>query len=387
MQSLKKSCYKSCCALVAAAAFLIVASAVGFGQTGSASPVPSPSPSPSPARKGNDALPPTEGDADEPTPAKDAAQPARVDYFFPDLAPDATTFKTKLVDLRLGFAILTDYTVVGQNSLSRAQVGPQASVFDLRSGRFLLSGKINFKRPWSFSIAGDYDEHRDRGDRLFDFVDWAVTIPLWKKARITLGKQKEPFIFEVIAVAAFLPQQERILNPFFATRNVGIRYHDNYLKDKMSFSVGVFNDWFQSDLKFQESGFQVSGRLTGLPIESQDHRTFLHLGVGLRYNGANQEQMRFRGRPESNVIDNYVDTGNFPAKYAKQIALEALYNRGSFSVLAEYTQAWVNSPVNGNPSFNGSYVTGSYFLTGDYRLQQKDRQHRLDCSKVALGGR
>jgi phosphate-selective porin len=175
----------------------------------------------------------------------------------------------------------------------------------------------------------------------------------------------------MVAVASFLPQQERVLNAFFVSRNIGVRYQDNYLKDKMSFRVGVYNDWFRSGLKFRESGFQVSGRLTGLPIESKDHRTFLHLGVGLRYNGADKDQMRFRGRPETNVIDYYVDTGNFQAKYAKQLSLETLYNKGAFSVLGEYTQAWVNSAVKGNPSFNGSYVTGSYFLTDDYRAYDK----------------
>lgn len=53
------------------------------------------------------------------------------------------------------------------------------------------------------------------------------------------------------------------------------------------------------------------------------------------------------------------------------VSLEALYNKRSFSVLAEYTQAWVNSPAMRNPSFNGSYVTVSYFLTNDTRAYDK----------------
>jgi phosphate-selective porin OprO and OprP len=89
--------------------------------------------------------------------------------------------------------------------------------------------------------------------------------------------------------------------------------------------------------------------------------------MGMRYNGADKGQMRFRGRPEANSIDYYVDTGNFNASHAKQLSLEALYNIRKFSVLAEYTQAWVDAPASGNPSFNGSYVTASYFLTNDTR--------------------
>jgi phosphate-selective porin len=135
----------------------------------------------------------------------------------------------------------------------------------------------------------------------------------------------------------------------------------------MSFSVGIYNDWFQHDVSFADSGSQVSGRLTGLPLASTDGRDFLHLGVGLRYVGADSGELRYKGRPESNVIDDYVDTGTFPAKYARQLALEALYNAGPFSILTEYAHAWVESPEKGNPAFNGSYVTASYVLTGENR--------------------
>jgi phosphate-selective porin OprO/OprP len=376
-----KNCrYKSCGVLVAAAAFLIFASMPGFGQTGSPSPspsaspaslaaTPSPSPTPSPARRRDDAPPSITGDSDEPE--TNTAQPAPVNYFFPDLTPGLTTYNNKYFSVRVAFAVFTDYTFIGQDSISRAQVGPQASKFDLRAARIGLTGQIKFKRPWTYVIARDFNENRVDGDRLFDGLDFYLTIPLWKKARITLGKQKEPFIYEMVGDSANLPQQERVLNPFFTSRNVGIRYQDNYLNDKMSFSVGVYNDWFQSDRSFHNSGTQVSGRLTGLPIESKDGRSYLHLGVGFRHIGADDGKLRYKGRPESNVTDNYVDTGNFPAKYARQLALEALYNKGPFSVLSEYVHAWVNSSATGNPEFSGFYVTGSYVLTGENRPYDK----------------
>ncbi len=93
--------------------------------------------------------------------------------------------------------------------------------------------------------------------------------------------------------------------------------------------------------------------------------------MSYRYNGADAGKMRFRGRPESNVTDYYVDTGNFAAKYANELAFESLYDRGSFSVLTEYVKAWVASPQSGNPSFSGSYIVGSYVLTGEPRPYDK----------------
>ncbi len=90
-----------------------------------------------------------------------------------------------------------------------------------------------------------------KGDRVVDALDLYISIPLWKKARVRVGKQKEPFIYEMLGDSANLPQAERILNPFFEKRNVGIRYMDNWVKNKISFSFGVYNDWFQNGNSFK----------------------------------------------------------------------------------------------------------------------------------------
>ena len=202
---------------------------------------------------------------------------------------------------------------------------------------------------------------------VFDAVDYNLTIPLWKNARITIGKEKEPCVYEIVGDAAFLPQQERILNPFFFQRNRGIKYSDNFLKDRIALSVGIFNDWKTQHVKFSDGGIQVAGRLTGLPVFAKDGREYLHVGVGARYYGADQGKVRFQGRPESNVIDNYVDTGNIQASHATELAFEALYTNGPYNVLSEYAHAWVSSPVMQDPGFSGFYVTGNYVLTGENR--------------------
>jgi phosphate-selective porin len=355
--------------MAAAAAFLIFASMQGFAQAASPSLSPSATPKPLTTRGWNESPPSITGDTDHPE--TNDAQPAPVDYIFPDLAPGITTYNSEHFSVRVAFAVFTDYTFITQDAASTKQVGRQPGKFDLRAARIGLTGLIKFKRPWTYLIARDFNENRQEGDRLFDGLDFYVTIPLWKKARVSIGKQKEPFIYEMVGDAANLPQQERVLSPFFTSRNVGIRYLDNYLNDRMAFSVGVYNDWFQSDRSFKNSGTQVSARLTGLPIDSKDGREFLHLAVAFRHVGADDGKLRFKGRPESNVTDNYVDTGNFSGKYARQLALEALYNRGPFSVLTEYVHAWVASTETGNPEFNGFYVTGSYVLTGENRPYDK----------------
>lgn len=330
--------------------------------TSEVSPSPNISPSPSPSPTATPEPVATPEDANP-------APPPQVRYFFSDFPPNKTSWKSKYIDLSIAFALLADYTFVGQDATSRSQVGPQASIGDLRAGRFVFYGQFKTKRPIGYFVAADFNEIRTPGQRFFTWLDMYLIFRLWGNARLTVGKQKEPFIYEMVGDAANLPQQERFLNPFFNTRNVGIKYMQNFADDKLLLQIGVYNDWFLTD--FKKSGTQVSGRLSGLPYYSKDGREYLHLAVGLRYNQADDGVMRFRGRPENNKIDYYVDTGTFPAKYAKQISLEALYNRKGFSILAEYTHAEVESKEMQNPGFSGFYTTASYVLSGENRPYDK----------------
>jgi len=354
---------------IVAVSFLMLASTIGVGQTSEPSATPTPGSVPSPTPTPVTAASPTPTPTPEPDPDTPLLPPRG--YFVRDASAKLVYFENKYFTFQANFGVLADYTFIGQDARSRSQVGPQASKFDLRAARVVLAGLIKFKRPWTYFFMGDINELRQEGDRVMDALDLYVSLPLWKKARLRVGKQKEPFIYEMVGDSANLPQTERILNAFFETRNVGFRYMDNWVKDKISFSFGVYNDWFQNGNSFKKSGTQFSARLTGLPVESKKKKEFLHLGVAFRYNGADAGKMRFKGRPESNVTDYYVDTGSFEAKHSNALALEALYNRGSFSVLTEYVKAWVESPKYGNPSFSGAYIIGSYVLTGETRRYDK----------------
>ena len=367
MMSIKIRTYGVFRITIVGVSFLVLASTTCVGQTSEPSATPTPehvsSPTPTPVTAASP-TPTPEPDPDEPL------LPPR-GYLIRDASPKLVYFENKYFTFQANFGVLADYTFVGQDAKSRAQVGPQASKFDLRAARVVLAGLIKFPRPWTYFFMGDVNELRKQGDRVVDALDLYVSIPLWKKARVRVGKQKEPFIYEMIGDSANLPQAERMLNAFFENRNVGIRYMDNWAKDKISFSFGVYNDWFQNGNSFKKSGTQFAARLTGLPVESRKKKEFLHLGVAYRYNGADDGTMRFKGRPESNVTDYYVDTGNFEAKRANELAFEALYNRGSFSVLTEYVKAWVESTQYENPSFSGAYIIGSYVLTGETRPYDK----------------
>jgi phosphate-selective porin OprO/OprP len=93
----------------------------------------------------------------------------------------------------------------------------------------------------------------------------------------------------------------------------------------------------------------------------------MHLGVAGRYTEPRRGEVRYTARPESNVSDNFLDSGTFAADDAIHLGLEALWNEGPFSILAEYIYAWVDAPASGDPEFYGYYVTASWVLTGETR--------------------
>ena len=301
-----------------------------------------------------------------------AEAPTPPDYLFPDLDKKLTTLDGKLASAQLGVALIGDYTYITQNAVSVQQVGTQPSQWELRAARFVLHGELRFfSRPWIYLAAWDYNELHKPEDRVLDPYDLQVAIPLWGEARIAIGRQKEPFVYEMAADSASLPQQERILTPFFTNRNIGLRYYDNLLDGRLSVGAGVYNDWFTHGRSFNHNGTQADVRLGGLPVLADEGRHWLHVAVAARYIGPDEGNLRFQGRPESNVTDDYVDTGAFAASHATLVAAEAVYTLCGISLFGEYVHTWVSSAGSGNPEFTGLYAGAAWVLTGENRPYDK----------------
>jgi phosphate-selective porin OprO and OprP len=291
-------------------------------------------------------------------------------FVLPDLPFDVaekTTLRVKWFTLRPGVVLIADYNAFSQDVASVSQVGEQPDHWDDRAARLMLSGRIG--EHVTYLAAGEYKGFETNPETTWEVTDVSLTLPLGSPAtRLTVGKTKETFAYEMVGDAANLPQQERVLTPFFVSRNVGAKItHVFGTHHRMTASGGVFNDWWVKGDAFADSGTDVTARVTGLLSDEDSGRRFLHLGVSGRYFGADANTIRYKARPESNVTDNYLDTGNLSGDHAWHIGLEALWNHGPYSVLAEYIHASVASPASGNPAFYGWYITGSWVLTGETR--------------------
>jgi phosphate-selective porin OprO and OprP len=278
-------------------------------------------------------------------------------------------FETPWLTVNPGLVLIGDYTAFSQDANSLVQVGRQENRAEFRAFRLVLLGRMGTDYQASYLLAVEYNGLDRDPNQNWELMDLAFTFPIGSPAtKLTVGKTKETFDYEMVGDSANLPHSERVLNPFFVSRNIGAKVTHVIGEDqRMTISVGAFNDWWAKGDDYGDAGTDVTARMTGLLWDEKQGTRFLHLGLSGRYVGADNNTLRYRARPESNVSSYYVDTGDLPADHAWHIGLEALWNEGPYSVLAEYNRAWVNSPSTGDPQFHGYYVTASWILTGETR--------------------
>jgi len=305
------------------------------------------------------AMPPTLGGVH-------AAEGPPPDYLLPDVPVGTLVHDGERYLVRPIAAILGDYTSFEQDQASLAQVGEQEDTPDIRAARFGVVVRSKGERGWDAYFAVDYQEERTREDNVFQLYDLRFRIP-FGAVKLDVGKQKQPFIYEVVGLSLLNSQQERILSPFFVTRSIGAQVSGPLAGDRMTWAAGWFNDWLETGASFSDNANDYVARITGLASVSADNMDYLHLGLALRRVGPDAGTIRLSGRPESNVTDKYVDTGDFSADYAGEVALEAVWDKGPFTLAAEHVSLKTEAPGSGNPQFSGSYVVLSWRVTGESR--------------------
>jgi phosphate-selective porin OprO/OprP len=290
-------------------------------------------------------------------------------YAFPDLPPlkpPSPEKQARFFNIRPTLAAIGDWTNFHQDATSLGQFGEQQDQFQVRSMRLKLVGSIGNGYKVGFQVGGEYKGFDTEPEQMWQLTDLALTFPLGDRTKLTIGKTKETFSYERVGDAANMPHSERVLNPFFVSRNMGARItHVLGREKRATLSYGLYNDGW--DINSATSrGWDISARVTMLVWDVPAANQFLHLGVAYRH-VASDGTLRYNGRVETNVGDNFLDTGNIAADSADHFGGEALLNVGPVSLLGEYVTAHVNSPTLKNPRFAGYYLTGSWVLTGETR--------------------
>jgi phosphate-selective porin OprO/OprP len=239
--------------------------------------------------------------------------------------------------------------------------------------RFGVIGIIKRKRPWIYTIFGATNafskgfDTRDTDD--FGWFDYRLDIPVFETKTLSIGKQKEPQSMERTMSMIAIPFQERTAaaDALMASRNVGIVLSGTEFDGRMSWAGGLFNDWLDTGGSRSDSSNQFIGRLTGLPMITQDESNLLHLGIGIRLSDA-KEGFATATEPEVNMSPAFLDTGEFrTADGIDTFNYELSWRKGPMWISSEYTSTKIDGAPNGDYQFSGHHIAASWILTGEMR--------------------
>jgi phosphate-selective porin OprO/OprP len=294
----------------------------------------------------------------------------------PILAQKWNQIHTKWFNLNFGMAFILDHNIVSQNDISIGQVGKVEPATEFRGERLMATGNLLFfKHPWRYMISANFNGlDAPPGDKKFSFIDWNFEIPFGKNGGwITVGKQKEGVGHEYVAPGTQLMFMERGsgVPMIVRQRNIGIRFSNSILKQRATYTIGFFNNYWETGKSFSDNGSQITMRVTALPIYTSD-ADLLHVGIGYRYTDATDGKLSYKAKPEVNTAPSFINTGSFNASAANTLMLELIKVNGPVSFIAEYMSNSVRSVDANNPNFHYWQIGADWFITGENRRYNKN---------------
>lgn len=262
--------------------------------------------------------------------------------------------------LKVGGRVQNDWLWIGEDKDLKGDVGEQEDGTEFRRVRLyfegLIYGNVEYKLQLDFA-GGD----ADLKDVYLGLLDFPV-------GKLRLGHFKEPFSLEELTSSKYITFLERALpNAFAPSRNAGFMLHSSAFEDRMTWAAGVFRDTDDYGEDVDDGGYNVTGRVTVLPIYEDKGASLLHLGAAYSYRNPD-DALRYRERPEAHLTSRFVDTGTFASDRVDLWGLEAAWVSGPLSVQAEYIRTDADRTGAGSDvDFDGYYVQASYFLTGEHR--------------------
>lgn len=301
--------------------------------------------------------------------------------------------RTKPFTAVFGGAIVMENTRwLDQDANNEQQVG---SLNDFEGGtirgfRAGVGGTFNFKAPWTYVFAFGtraFERGFDQSTQAeYVLYDYRVDIPI-KSATLSIGKTRETISISRLSSMIYLPsQQERssAADGLLPSRNVGIVMNNAFMKQRMTWAAGVFNNWYENDLSISNNPTIYTGRISALPFLSEDESNLLHLGIAGRYSNA-AAGVQYKAKTEIFNGPVSVDTELIDdASSSFHYGLEMAWRKGPFILIGEYIQSDVKSSASLNPSFKGYYITTSYSITGEMRKYNK-RSGLFNRVEVANG--
>ena len=307
--------------------------------------------------------------------------------------------------LKFGGRIQLDGAVINNSSgdIVSDDIGTE-----FRRARIFFEGKLFehliFKAQYEFS-GNERDGQDDTKTNFKDLYVGLRNLP-WV-GTVKAGRFKEAFGLEFLASSKYTTFMERSLptQAFAPGRSTGVGFQSTAFDQRITWAIGGFFSNTPNGASYlgNKSDYQLTGRVTGVPIYSNGGRRLLHLGLAYShiFKGSTTESVRvlegdgcttgtdynpldceittftievpyrevdFDARPEAHLVGNLVDTGDNPGKGVDKLGFEFAAVWDSLSVQSEFMPTWVTGTHGARDFFVwGAYVQASWFLTGEHR--------------------
>jgi len=193
---------------------------------------------------------------------------------------------------------------------------------------------------------------------------------------ILFGHQKVPFGLNELTSSKYISFIERAASSvaFAPGRDNGIAWGGPWTESKRLWAkIGIFqatNDLGQAS---GQGGWGVAFRITGLAIENKDKEMILHLGFNFRWQNYASGEIRYRARPGTGFGPRAVNTDNLAASDDLRWGFELAFRMKSVHFQAEFFQATPSMDSGSDPTFSGWYVQVGWFITGEARKFQQNK--------------
>ena len=182
---------------------------------------------------------------------------------------------------------------------------------------------------------------------------------------VRVGISKEPFTMDDTQSNLTSLFMERALPMAFApSYNLGVLLNGQALEKRLAWWIGGFK-YIGSDGTGRT--IDVTTRVTGLPLTSEDGRRLLHLGASYSHQFRDDFELRYRRRPEAHLADRYVDTGRFSSEDTDLYGAELAGKWGPASFQGEFVGSYSRRSIGTPVTFWGGYLQAGYLLTGESR--------------------
>jgi phosphate-selective porin OprO/OprP len=236
---------------------------------------------------------------------------------------------------------------------------------------------VEFRRARIF-LRGTVYEHGifmaeyDFADEEPQFKDvWIGLTKIPGVDQVRFGHMKEPFSLDQMTSDSFTSLMERSLPDVFSpARNTGVLVERTFLDQRFYAGLGGFAQADDFGEGFDNSShYNLTARMTGLPIYLEDGRWLLHLGVQYSHQFRNDDTVQYRQRPESHLAEFVADTGvvgdvDGIDLFGAEIAGVCGPLHAQAEVMVSYVQRGMGMS---DPRFWGTYAEVGYYLTGEHR--------------------